>query len=701
MEIIWRRRRVVAAFTAICLLIAGTYLVFAKPIYTANSRLYVERGGQGLLASRVDRDTTDNSSFLFTQREVVASTPVLAVALGKPGMLDLKTFAGQSSAFAYLKNNLDVEVGKKDELITVSFDSPYPDEATKIVAAVVDAYRWFQSSQRTVSASGAAATLKNEKHKAEAELADKTKAMQAFAEQHDIVGTADGRNTLGAQTLASLAASITAAHLETLNARARLDDLKHSTAGGEVHDTLPADGSLINAAEDQATIRQELLQAQATLQTLTRQFLPQHPLVQAAQKRVEALTAANNAAIQAYYDAAAMREADLKNFYAAEQRRLVEQDAYSAEYTRMGAEVSRIEKLIDSLDNRIRELDVTDDGAMATVSVLEPARAEDHPTGPKKVRTLAFGLLAGLMLGALAACVSDHLDTRLTSASEIKHHLGLPTMAIMPTMPTGLSPVARALQVYHEPESPLADACRALRTTILFGASNHRVKTILLASPSNGDGRTTIASNLAISLAQVGRKVLLIDADLRSPMQDWIYGIKGDRGLSNILMAGSFNPAHVAGNVQDTLVPNLQVMPSGGKTSNPAEMFNSKALMDLLDWVADAYDHVIIDTPPSRAHTDARIIASSCDVTLMVLCLGKHNRNVAAQTRDDLMNVGANVLGVVLNQAPSPINSSSRDVNDWKALDAADSRGRELVAARADARGVAQQVNLASARPLL
>ena len=682
-EIIWRRRLVVAVCTAVAVAVSVVWIILATRTYTATASLYVEPGGQGLLSNKVDRESSDNSAFLFTQQEVVASTPVVAAALSKPGMLDLKTFAGQPSAFAYVKNNLDVEVGKKDELITISFESPYPAEATQIVSAIVDAYRGYQSSQQSMSASGAAATLTAEKEKSEKDLADKIGAMQAFAEQHDIVGSESDRSASGAQTLNSIAASITAAHLDVMSTRARLDAIEDSLKAAGVKSTAAnskkPDDAAMDSAGDEATIRAQLIQAQSAVQELTGRVMPDHPLMLAAKQRVEDLTKADNAAVSAAYAGACKQEADLHEFYAAEQHRLVDQDAYAADYARMQAGAAEMQKMIDSLDSRIRELGVSDEGAMATVSVLEPARAEDRPTGPKKTRLLAFGLLAGLMLGAVAACVRDRLDTRLTSIHEIRHHLGLLTLAVMPTMRSELAPTTRALQVFHDPESPFADACRALRTTILFGASNHRAKTILITSPSNGDGRTTVAANLAISMAQVGRKVLLIDADLRTPMQDWVFGVKGERGLAPLLAAGKFDPKEVPLNVQDTIVPHLQVMASGGTPSNPAELFNSKTLLDLLDWVSQAYDHVIIDTPPSRSDTDARIIASSCDVTLLVLCLGKHNRNVVAQTRDDLTNVGANVVGAVLNNVSGAI--SDRGGDTWRPGITGVNRGRELMTA--------------------
>ncbi|MDB5324711.1 MAG: capsular exopolysaccharide family protein, partial [Phycisphaerales bacterium] len=251
------------------------------------------------------------------------------------------------------------------------------------------------------------------------------------------------------------------------------------------------------------------------------------------------------------------------------------------------------------------------------------------------------------------------LDTRLKSATEVEQHIGLQAVGIIPAMPLNQSPISRALGVLKEPESAFATAYRSLRNAVLVGGTTSRVKTILVTSPIRGDGRTTVSSNLAISLALAGQKVLLIDADLRAPAQDCIFDIENNRGLIDLLTPQVFDPAGVDAVVHGTFVPNLHVLPSGAREIDAPELFNGKALTDLLNYLCNHYDRIIIDTPPSRAHTDARIVAASCDVTLLVLRPGKHDRNMVARTRMDLSNVGAHVGGVVLNHTPAAATVSS------------------------------------------
>ena len=657
LEIVWRRRMFVVATTAATLFLGLIYCIIATPKYTATSRLFVEPAGADAKASR---DSSDRAAFLFTQREVVSSTPVLAMALGEPGILDLKTFEGQSSPFEYLHNTLSVDVGKKDELITVSFDSPHRDEATQVVAAVVEAYSHFQSSQRTASATGTTATLKVAKEKTEAEIAAKSKELQDFAIEHNVVGSDDQRRQLDAQSVNSIAASITSAHMDTLAAKARVDEAKRlggPTTEPEADAPTIADAH-VSVEDDQVVLRQ-LRDATLALQNLKRQLSPSHPVRMQMQQRVDQLGSLHRSILAAAYDAAVQREKDLREFYATEQRRTIEQNTYAAEYARRSAELARLQTLSDSMDTRVRELNVGDVGGMASVMVLEQAHADTKASSPQKMRALALAAVLGLVLGCVGACVSDRLDTRLKSATEVEQHIGLQAVGIIPTMPLDRSPVSRALGVLKEPESAFATAYRTLRNAVLLGGTNSRVKTILVTSPTRGDGRTTVSSNLAISLALAGQKVLLIDADLRAPAQDCIFDVENTRGLIDLLAPQVFDPAALDAVVQGTFVPNLHVLPSGARDIDAPELFNGKALTDLLNHLCQQYDRIIIDTPPSRAHTDARIVAASCDVTLLVLRPGKHDRNMVARTRMDLSNVGAHVGGVVLNHVPAAANIST------------------------------------------
>jgi len=171
---------------------------------------------------------------------------------------------------------------------------------------------------------------------------------------------------------------------------------------------------------------------------------------------------------------------------------------------------------------------------------------------------------------------------------------------------------------------------------------------LLVTSPSPGDGKTTMASNLAIAIAQSGRRVLLIDADTRKPMMHKIFNLSDEVGLSSVLLG----EAKLDQAIQKVAAPNLEVLPCGPLPPNPSEILNSQGFLDLVNSLCLQYDQIVIDSPPVEPVTDARILAASCDTTVLVLRAEKSTRRLSAHARDALIGVGANLLGVIVNAVP-------------------------------------------------
>jgi capsular exopolysaccharide synthesis family protein len=249
------------------------------------------------------------------------------------------------------------------------------------------------------------------------------------------------------------------------------------------------------------------------------------------------------------------------------------------------------------------------------------------------------------MLGLGLALLQDWMDQRLRSVEEIASLMDVPVLGLVPSMPPRLTRSERGTSVQLQPRSSVAEAYRTLRTAIYFGGSSSRTRSVLITSPSPGDGKSTVVSNLAIAMAQAGERVLIIDADCRRPTQHQIFGVSNEAGLSTILL-GETTPAQA---IQSTSVTNLLILPCGPLPANPAEVINSMEFSDLLEALASQYDRVLLDAPPVIPVTDARILAASCDATIVVIRADKSNRKLSVHTVDSLRSVGAAVLGVVVN----------------------------------------------------
>jgi len=206
--------------------------------------------------------------------------------------------------------------------------------------------------------------------------------------------------------------------------------------------------------------------------------------------------------------------------------------------------------------------------------------------------------------------------------------------------------------MYHDPTSLVAEAYRTIRTAVYFSASKTGATMILVTSPEPGDGKTTLVANLAAAMAQSGRRTLIIDGDVRNPMQHMIFNVEQAPGLSSIL-SGSET---FSGIIKSTFIDGLDLLPSGPRLVRQSEVINCTQFTQLLHLLAVDYDYVLIDSPPVLAVTDARIIGSSCNGCVLVFRADKTTRKASEEARASLVNVGAHLLGVVINGVPRSHN---------------------------------------------
>lgn len=349
------------------------------------------------------------------------------------------------------------------------------------------------------------------------------------------------------------------------------------------------------------------------------------------------------------YVSAKQKEEQIAKYYEEQRKEALDLNEQLAQYTILQSDWEQTKRLCDILDERIKELNVTEDVGALNISVLEVARVADKPSEPQKAVCMAKALVIGLMLGVGMTLVRDWTDHRLRSAEEISAILDLPILGVVPSMPKKLSIVDRGQKVNRDSDSPVAEAYRTIRTAVFFGTRNEEAETILVTSPAPADGKTTLVSNLAITMAQAGQRTLILDGDFRKQMQHKIFEVNHrDVGLSSVL-AGSKTLDEV---IKPTGIKGLDLLSCGLRLNNPSEALNSKRFSDVLEILTDRYDRVIVDAPPVIPVTDAKILAAICDVTLLVLRAEKSTRKVSRQARDGLLSVGANILGALVNGVP-------------------------------------------------
>lgn len=321
---------------------------------------------------------------------------------------------------------------------------------------------------------------------------------------------------------------------------------------------------------------------------------------------------------------------------------------------RQGIERSKI--LYESIVNRLKETaSVQDYGGYKTQIIAPP------PVGKLFLKKYALVLGLCLFVGLFGSAGWSYLvhisDKRFRTPQEIQQRLGLPVLGHIPRFATSSNgfhngatngTVRKAISSAHlSSESARAEAFRTVRTTALFGSQAGQRKIIQITSPNLGDGKTTLVANLAFSLAQLGKKILLIDADLRQPRLHTYYGLPNTLGLSSLL-AGE---AELASVIRSTQTPGLSVLTAGPLGSNPGELLASPRLKEVFEAARGQFDFVVVDTPALVSVIDPCVVAPQVDGVLLTLRIAKNGRPYAQQACEKLKGMGANVLGVVVNEA--------------------------------------------------
>ncbi|MGB7070314.1 MAG: polysaccharide biosynthesis tyrosine autokinase [Pyrinomonadaceae bacterium] len=320
------------------------------------------------------------------------------------------------------------------------------------------------------------------------------------------------------------------------------------------------------------------------------------------------------------------------------------------------------------LENLIKQQSSNDVAAQGTennISVVEIAVPSEVPVSPRRVMTVAAALILSTLFGMGLALFLEYLDDTIRTTEEIENYIQLPALAAIPTIDAspkrrlllvGSSddddqpPPHSSLLISDDPRSSLAEAFRQLRTSILLSTAGHAPKSLLITSSLPGEGKTTTATNTAISLAQTGAKVLIIDADMRRPRLHSVFDMNNGEGLSTLL-SSEFDEREIESVIKYDEASKLHILSAGPVPPNPAELIGSEQMAKLLKLFQSKYTHVVVDSPPIASFTDGVLIASLVDGVILVVHAGKSSRQIVRRSRQQLQEIGAKIFGVVLNNA--------------------------------------------------
>jgi capsular exopolysaccharide synthesis family protein len=370
--------------------------------------------------------------------------------------------------------------------------------------------------------------------------------------------------------------------------------------------------------------------------------------------------------VETQFRIARAREDDLRGALLRSKGETIQQNRESTELNLIKQKTETDRKNYEDLLQRLRQAEVESDFRPANMRIVQRAEVPIAPVRPNRVLNIGLGLLIGLALGIGMAFFIEYLNNTINTVDEVERILLLPSLGAIPSLETltrgrklrgrtssrvpvetGLgTTVTRAeLVSTHESVSSFAESYRALRTSLLLSSAERAPRIMLVTSSYPAEGKTTIASNTAISLAQTGARVLVLDADMRRPRCHRILRVPNEVGLSTYLS----REVELERAIQPHEIPTLSIMPAGPIPPNPSELLSSPKLRGLLAEAQDQFDHIIIDSPPVIQVSDALIISPLVDGVVLVVKSGQTPREVVLRAKQALFDVNAKIFGVVLN----------------------------------------------------
>ena len=545
--------------------------------------------------------------------------------------------AERAAGAGTILGGLSVEPQMNSKLVNISFSSPVPEFAARAANAVADGYIASELERNFGANSYAKTYLEQQLEETKARLEQSERDLVEFAQKENLVNLGEGQSLAG-QNLGAINSALAAAQAQRIAAQARWSQL-------QANDSLPQD---LMAASLVPSLRSQRADLQRQYQEKLQVFKPDYPDMQRLQgqvaeldRQIAAEIANVRRSVRAEFDAASAQEKLLQGQLASLRDESLDTDSRSIQYNILRREADTSRQLYDSLLQRYKMVGAASDIRPNNIVVIDRAQVPGGAYSPNGVRNLALGLFAGLLLGVALALLLEFLDDTLKTPEDVEQKLRLPVLGIIPKLGAKQSVAAAAKDL----RSPFSEAYRSVRTALQFSTDHGVPRVLLLTSPGPGEGKSTSALALARNFAQLGKRVLLIEADLRNPSLHRNLGTgQAGKGLSNLL-AG-------AATLQEVVVPsgdeNLEVIFAGPLPPNPAELLSGTRLASLMNIAGQHYDQVVIDGPPVMGIADGPLLGNSADGTLLVVDSGRTKISHAQAALKRLLVARAHVVGVLL-----------------------------------------------------
>ncbi|MGB3642307.1 MAG: polysaccharide biosynthesis tyrosine autokinase [Rivularia sp. (in: cyanobacteria)] len=644
-----------------------------KPVYQAESKLRFNKsnnvsslsglGGQiGELSG-----ITNLSNPLDTEAEVIQSHPLIKETINK---FNLKNKEGEALTYEAFLKQLTVKTIRGTDVLQLSYKSTDPQEAANVVNSLMGDYMKNNVEDNTAEVRAAREFLQKELPQVESRVVQAEAALRQFKEQNNVVALEEEAR-FGVESLKDLSENITQSQAKLVEAMTRSEALQNQL---KLQTQQAVALSSLSQSPGVQQVLTEFQKTQDELAVARTKLTDEHPTVINLSKKLEALRNQLEGRVgQIVGNGVSIREPDLQ---IGELKQSLTEELVKSEVERLAAtnrvgllrkafisnqaRLSILPKLeqqqrqlqrklqvaqstYEQLLKQLQEAQVVEKQNVGNAKVIASALVPDKPISPKIQLNLALGGFLGILLGVGTALILEAMDKSLKTVDEAKKLLGYPLLGTIPRVDEK-DKERQDLPVLNNPYSPATTAFEILQTNLSFTMSDKALKVIVVSSSIPGEGKSFVSANLGVAIAQLGRRVLLIDADMRRPRQQEIWNVPNMIGLSNVLVG----QAALDGSVAEALVT-LDVLTCGKIPPNPLALLESQRMASLIKDASLDYDFVIIDAPPLTAVADALNIGKLADGMLLVVRPGVANTGSVTAAKSLLEQSGQRVLGMVVN----------------------------------------------------
>ncbi|MFC2171325.1 GumC family protein [Acidobacteriota bacterium] len=670
LRIVLKRKWLLIFSFVVCLGVSAFYNFSLTPMYRSSAKILIELDMPRYVQDQGYAQVV-TADYYLTQFEILKSRPILTKVIEKLNLAETfqppKTLKQKilerfklgpphkrpnytvASLYPTVKGSIGISPITKAGLVNISVHGPEAKQCQDIANALVDVFIVEMMESKVRSIFSASDYLQNQLSKLNLKIQQAETSLESFEKKEGLTGIIGRRKDVDTERYDQLLNSYMESKQKRWELEARIQSIRQIINRGDfVGLTLP---SFQNEAL--SAMSAELLQNEQKLAKLQQQdYKEKHPLI------VETKAAIRFNKQQLAHEArkwlagmeteiAVLRNQE-KNLYSMIQEN---QDEYSgsvkrsAEHEFLTREVMIQKNLYSTYDEQLKKLQLIQDVHSNNIRVIEPARQPRTPYSPNTKLNLLLGAIVGLSLGFTLVFLKEYLDNTIKTKDDVENFLEIPMLGTIPIMSAKIRP-STLITARSDPGDIMTDAYRTLRTNLQFFQGEQKHKSFVVTSAGPSEGKSTTVANLALTLVHMGKKVLLVDTDLRKPMLHKTFKINNDFGVTS-LFAGIKDKQKL---IQPTRAKNLMIFPSGPIPPNPTEILASTTFRHVVENLKSNFDYVLFDSPPILAVADASILASLTDGTVLVINSGQATIKICQLAIDQLTQAKCVIIGCVLNR---------------------------------------------------